>query len=113
MTNGLTYNNLGGRADLGNIGFNWLGFDRLFDVPVGVLILAVIALLGSIMLTARPFGRWLYASGGNERAAQLSGVPVKTVQISVYMLSGVCAADRRADPVLAAHFRGADGRHYL
>jgi erythritol transport system permease protein len=92
MTNGLTYNNLGGHADLGNSGFNWLGFDRLFDIPIGVLILAAIALLGSVMLTRTPFGRWLYASGGNERAAQLSGVPVKHVQISVYMLSGIFAA---------------------
>lgn len=92
MTNGLTYNNLGGRADLGNTGFNWLGFDRLFNIPVGVLILVVIALLGGILLSRTPFGRWLYASGGNERAAELSGVPVKKVQISVYMLSGVCAA---------------------
>src|ERR1700710_1083335 len=92
MTNGLTYNNLGGHADLGNVGFNGLGFDRLFNVPVGVLILAIIGILGSIMLTRTAFGRWLYASGGNERAAQLSGVPVKRVQISVYMMSGVCAA---------------------
>ncbi|MGI4859897.1 MAG: ABC transporter permease [Janthinobacterium lividum] len=92
MTNGLTYNNLGGDASLGNVGFNGLGFDRLFNVPVGVLILAVIAVLGSVMLGRSAFGRWLYASGGNERAAQLSGVPVKRVQISVYMLSGACAA---------------------
>jgi len=33
--------------------------------------------------------RW---ESGNERAAELSGVPVKTVQISVYVLSGICAA---------------------
>jgi erythritol transport system permease protein len=92
MTNGLTYNNLGGEADLGNTGFDWLGFDRLFHVPVGVLILAVIALLVSIALNRSAFGRWLYASGGNERAAELSGVPVKKVLISVYMISGVCAA---------------------
>jgi erythritol transport system permease protein len=92
MTNGLTYNNLGGEADLGNTGFDWLGFDRLFHVPVGVLILAVIALLVSIALNRSAFGRWLYASGGNERAAELSGVPVKKVLISVYMISGACAA---------------------
>ncbi|SDC89160.1 ABC transporter permease [Paraburkholderia lycopersici] len=92
MTNGLTYNNLGGQADLGNTGFDWLGFDRLFNVPVGVLILAVIAALCSIMLNRSAFGRWLYASGGNARAAELSGVPVRHVQISVYMLSGICAA---------------------
>ncbi|MEX3985050.1 ABC transporter permease [Paraburkholderia sp. EG287A] len=92
MTNGLTYNNLGGQADLGNTGFDWLGFDRLFNVPVGVLILVVIAVLCSLMLNRSAFGRWLYASGGNARAAELSGVPVKHVQISVYMLSGICAS---------------------
>ena len=92
MTNGLTYNNLGGRPDLGNTGFDWLGFNRLAGVPIGVVVMVVIAILGSLLLTRTPFGRWLYASGGNERAAELSGVPVKTVQVSVYMLSGVCAA---------------------
>jgi erythritol transport system permease protein len=92
MTNGLTYNNLGGRPELGNTGFDWLGFNRLFGIPVGVLVLVVIAVLGSLVLTRTAFGRWLYASGGNARAAELSGVPVKTVQVCVYMLSGVCAA---------------------
>ena len=92
MTNGLTYNNLGGRPDLGNTGFDWLGFNRLLGVPIGVVVMAVIALMGSLVLTRTPFGRWLYASGGNARAAELSGVPVKTVQVSVYMLSGACAA---------------------
>jgi erythritol transport system permease protein len=92
MTNGLTYNNLGGKPELGNTGFDWLGFNRLFGVPIGVLVMVVIALMASIMLNRSAFGRWLYASGGNERAAELSGVPVKTVQICVYMLSGICAA---------------------
>jgi len=92
MTNGLTYNNLGGQADLGNTGFDWLGFNRLFGVPIGVLVLAVLSIIGSVMLNRTAFGRWLYASGGNQRAAELSGVPVKTVQVAVYALSGVCAA---------------------
>ncbi len=92
ITNGLTYNNLGGRPDLGNTGFDWLGFNRLLGVPIGVVVLAVVAIIGSLMLTRAPFGRWLYASGGNERAAELSGVPVKFVQVTVYVLSGICAA---------------------
>ncbi|WP_428376526.1 ABC transporter permease [Lichenicoccus sp.] len=92
ITNGLTYNNLGGRPDLGNTGFNWLGFNHLLGVPIGVLVLVVVSLLANTMLSRTAFGRWLYASGGNERAAELSGVPVKTVQVSVYVLSGVCAA---------------------
>ena len=92
MTNGLTYNNLSGRAELGNTGFDWLGFNRLFGIPISVLVLAAIAILAGIMLSRSSFGRWLYASGGNERAAELSGVPVKRVKITVYTLSGILSA---------------------
>jgi erythritol transport system permease protein len=92
MTNGLTYNNLGGRPELGNTGFDWLGFNKLFGVPIGVLVLAVLAIICAIVLNRTAFGRWLYASGGNERAAELSGVPVKRVKVSVYVISGICAA---------------------
>lgn len=92
MTNGLTYNRLAGSPELGNTGFDWLGFNRLFNVPIGVIVLIVVALFVGLLLSRTAFGRWLYASGGNERAAELSGVPNKRVQIAVYMLSGVCAA---------------------
>ncbi len=92
MTNGLTYNNLGGRVELGNTGFDWLGFNRLFNVPIGVVVLGLLALMCGLVLARTAFGRWLYASGGNMRAAELSGVPVKRVQVSVYVLSGICAA---------------------
>ncbi|MGV1791420.1 ABC transporter permease [Rhizobium lusitanum] len=92
MTNGLTYNNLGGRPELGNTGFDWLGFNRLAGIPIGVIVLAVLAIICGLVLSRTAFGRWLYASGGNERAADLSGVPVKHVKIIVYVLSGVCAA---------------------
>ncbi len=92
ITNGLTYNDLGGRPELGNAGFDWLGFNHLLGIPIGVLVLAVIAIVGHVVLGRTAFGRWLYASGGNERAAELSGVPVKRVQVAVYALSGMCAA---------------------
>jgi erythritol transport system permease protein len=92
ITNGLTYDDLGGKAELGNTGFDWLGFNRFLGVPIGVVVMAAIAVIGILVLSRTAFGRWLYASGGNERAAELSGVPVKTVRISVYVLSGVCAA---------------------
>jgi erythritol transport system permease protein len=39
-----------------------------------------------------PFGRHVYAVGGNARAAHLSGVRVKTVQWAVYVISGLCSA---------------------
>lgn len=92
MTNGLTINNLSGREELGNTGFQWLGFNRVFDIPIGVIIMGVVAVILGLVLGRSRFGRWLYASGGNERAAELSGVPVKSVKVWVYVVSGVCAA---------------------
>lgn len=92
MTNGLTYNNLAGDPSLGNTGFYWFGFNRLAGVPIGVIIMAVIAIATGLVLTRSAFGRWLYSSGGNEHAAELSGVPVKRVKVIVYMFSGACAA---------------------
>lgn len=92
LTNGLTFNDLGGQPELGNTGFNWLGFDRFFTVPIGVLVLVVVAIIAIVVLNKTAFGRWVYATGGNARAAELSGVPVKFTTVTVYMLSGVCAA---------------------
>ena len=112
MTSGLTYNNLGGKPELGNTGFDALGFNRLFGVPTGVVILVVIALIGSVVLNRTAFGRWLYASGGNERAAELSGVPVKTAGFRLCAVRHLCR-HCRPDPVLAADVGGADCRHHL
>lgn len=92
MTNGLTYNNLAGDASLGNTGFEWIGFNRLAGVPIGVLVITLVAIVTGLVLSRSAFGRWLYASGGNETAAELSGVPIKRVKVVVYVASGICAA---------------------
>ncbi|TGG92463.1 ABC transporter permease [Natronospirillum operosum] len=92
MTNGLTYNRLGGRPELGNTGFDWLGFNRIMGIPIGVLILLAVAIAIALLLTRTPLGRWIYATGGNAKAAELSGVPVKHTTVSVYVMSGICAA---------------------
>lgn len=92
LTNGLTFNNLGGAPELGNTGFEWLGFNMIFNVPIGVLVLVAVAIIATVLLNRTAFGRWVYSTGGNARAAELSGVPVKFATITVYVLSGVCAA---------------------
>ena len=92
LTNGLTFNSLGGASELGNTGFDWLGFNRIFNVPIGVVVLAGVAIIAIVLLNRTAFGRWVYSTGGNARAAELSGVPVKFTTVTVYMLSGVCAA---------------------
>jgi erythritol transport system permease protein len=92
LTNGLTINDLDGDPALGNTGFAFLGFNRILGIPIGVIIMVIIALILGFVLSRTTFGRWLYASGGNERASELSGVPVKAVKVWVYVFSGICAS---------------------
>jgi erythritol transport system permease protein len=91
ITNGETFTALRGDAALGNSGFLRLLAGRYFGIPMPVWVMIGFGIIFSILLVRTPFGRRLYAIGGNERAAELSGVPVKRVKIRVYILSGICA----------------------
>jgi erythritol transport system permease protein len=84
-------NELSGEAALGNTGFFETFASRPLGLPISAWVMIIFAILFSILLTRTPFGRWLYATGSNERAAQLSGVPVKRVQTRIYVLAGLCA----------------------
>ena len=68
--------------------------DRLFDnvVPVATIVFIAFAALATIVLNTTRFGRYVYAVGGNEKAARLSGVPVSAVKIAVYAITGFAAA---------------------
>jgi ribose transport system permease protein len=68
--------------------------DRLFDntVPVATLVFVVVAVVATFVLNFTRFGRYVFAVGGNERAARLSGVPVNLVKISVYAITGFVSA---------------------
>ncbi|BDI21550.1 ABC transporter permease [Herbiconiux sp. L3-i23] len=92
ISNGSTYPRLGGSPELGNTGFGFIGGGRILGVPNGIWIMIIFAIIALIVLRQTPFGRWVYATGGNERAAELAGVPVKRVKLWVYMISGFCAA---------------------
>jgi len=60
-------------------------------VPSPVLFLLVMLLLASFAFRWTRWGRYLFAIGGNERAATVTGVPVKLVKVSVYMFCSLCA----------------------
>lgn len=92
IAGGRTFPRLQGTPELGNTGFNKIGLGVILGIPMSVWIMIAFAVAASIILTRIPFGRWLYAIGGNRRAAELSGVPVKSVISRVYVFSGVCAA---------------------
>ncbi|WP_427383519.1 ABC transporter permease [Janibacter sp. G56] len=84
-------NELSGQPYLGNTGFFDVFASRPLGLPISAWVMILLAVLASILLTRTPFGRWLYATGSNERAAELSGVPVKKVQTRVYIIAGFCA----------------------
>jgi erythritol transport system permease protein len=91
-SNGATFPNLTGAAEHGNTGFPWLGSGSVAGVPVVILLMIVIAVISMLILARTPFGRYVYAIGGSERAARLAGVRVDAVKIAVYAISGLCAA---------------------
>ncbi|MEV4380371.1 ABC transporter permease [Streptosporangium sp. NPDC049644] len=92
ISGGSTYTDLDGSPQLGNTGFGLLGDARPLGIPISIWIMVALAVAVMLALTRTPFGRWLYAAGGNERAAELSGVPVDRVKTVVYVISGACAA---------------------
>jgi D-xylose transport system permease protein len=61
-------------------------------VPLALVILAAVALLVHVVTMHTPFGRYLYAIGGNEEAAVVSGVPVRNVVIGAFALMGLVVA---------------------
>ena len=61
-------------------------------VPLALVILGAVATLVHQIATNTPFGRYLYAIGGNEEAASVSGVPVRATVIGAYALMGCIVA---------------------
>lgn len=73
----------GAVRDLGNGSFHWFPYSA-------VLVLGIAALV-AIVLSRLVWGRWIYATGGNPEAARRTGIPVKSVLISVYAMCGLLA----------------------
>ncbi len=68
--------------------------ERVFNglVPVPALIFFIVGAIAVFVLNKTTFSRHVYAIGGNERAARISGVPVMRVKITVFAISGMLAA---------------------
>ncbi|WP_432989514.1 ABC transporter permease [Dactylosporangium sp. CA-233914] len=92
LSNGGTFPDLAGTPERGNEGFHVIGVDSLLGIPVAVWIMVAVAVAAIVVTTRTPFGRRVFAVGGNERAAVLSGIRVKRIKIAVYVISGGCAA---------------------
>lgn len=89
---GATFPNLVGDPELATNGFTFLGAGLILGIPVSIWLMILFCVAGIFVATRTPFGRQVYAIGGNERAAELSGVRTGRVKLLVYVISGVCAA---------------------
>ena len=68
-----------------------IGDSQRVWLPNSTFIVLGFALIILVLTTVMVWGRWLYAVGGNPDAARRTGVPVKTLLISVYAISGFAA----------------------
>jgi erythritol transport system permease protein len=91
-SDGATFPNLEGSVEHGTTGFPLLGTLNFLGVPLVIWLLIAVGVGAAYLGSRTPLGRHIYAVGGNERAAMLSGVKVKQIKFFVYMFSGLCAS---------------------
>ncbi|MFT4574389.1 ABC transporter permease [Marinomonas primoryensis] len=72
--------------------FSFFGQDSVMGIPVPILIFALLAALLGIILSKTPFGRKIYAVGGNGTAATFSGISRSKTVFFCYLISSFCVA---------------------
>jgi ribose transport system permease protein len=72
--------------------FSSLAYARIFGIPIPVVIAIMVLAICIVVLRYTKLGRRIYAIGGNEEAARLSGISIGTIKVAAYVLSGLCAA---------------------
>ena len=69
----------------------WIGGGDILGIPNPFIIFVIMAVVFWILLSRTVWGRHVYAVGGNERTARLTGLNVDRLKVVVYVLSAVCA----------------------
>ena len=72
-------------------GYNFIGQGDLFGVPVPILLLVLMALVTHVLYSQTKFGKYVYAIGGNEQAARVSGINVGKYKMLMYVYAGFLA----------------------
>lgn len=72
--------------------YSFPGGGSVFGIPVAIVIFLLIYLVMDIILKKTPFGRHLYAVGGNLQAAMVCGIKVDSVRAKAFVISGVLSA---------------------
>ena len=79
-------------ANMGLIDTFKNGIPKVQGIPIEILWFILIAIVATYVLLRTPAGNWIFASGGDANAASNSGVPVKRVKLSLFMMTACCAA---------------------
>jgi len=86
---------LTGGVSLFGVPESFQGLGRGFVIPgvlpIPVVVMVVVLIVAWVLLRRSAFGLYVYAIGGNEEAARLSGVPVQRVKTGVYVIGGAMA----------------------
>lgn len=72
--------------------FDYIGTGWFLGIPLPVWISGIIVLIAVLLTKKTRFGRYVYAIGGNENAARLSGININRIKIAVYAIAGGLAA---------------------
>ncbi len=68
--------------------YRWFGQGYIGPLPVPIVVMIIVALIGSFVLTRTYFGRYVFAMGGNEEAARLAGVNINRMRIILFAICG-------------------------
>jgi inositol transport system permease protein len=71
--------------------YNFIGQGDVFGVPVPIIILVVMAVVTHILYAHTKFGKYIYAIGGNEQAARVSGIDSSRYKMLIYVYAGLLA----------------------
>lgn len=69
----------------------WLGGGSTFGLPHPLIAMLILTVIFSVILKWTAWGQHVYAIGGNEQAARMTGVPVKRMKVSIYIVSALMA----------------------
>lgn len=72
-------------------GFQVIGSGSIMNIPIPVILLFLVFSICSVLLYRTKFGRYVFAVGGNEESAIISGVNVRKIKVWVYSISGLLA----------------------
>lgn len=108
IVQGITYYYMGGETIYGfPPGFRALGSGYALGVPIPVYLMAGFLLIGSFFAGRTTYGQQIYAIGANAVAARLSGIPVNSRLVLVFIMSGAMAG--LASLVFLARLNSAEG----